>query len=637
MYWKEIRKKQAGLISLLAVKHLARVVRPNQPRQNVKTQVGKSIFAFSNLLHKPKVQTPLKSDSGERQSLLAQFLSTFGTRIEGFYDNPYTVRGMFRFLTPLAKDYVFRLFFATSPCPLESLKQWSLPDPLSIRMHAEAIKRLDSFRIFQVLGPKGSKMVALSQYFRQHLVFALYNSDANLPVQHAPHHVPTLDQLQQYAQFRAAAPGPLHYRPCCLEAAAGKKQRALSLEDAPGATDQVELLVRLGLMRPVGAVAPSTSTATTPGPSPAPFSKRPAPSPSPPPPTPASGRYETTGEGYQFLLKRASTQLWTFMISYLKGFRVRPCLLLPGVVVAVWGRKVVCAPEDRTLVEALGFLFRLTMMTVGRPQEAAALTPTQMQVMRDLRAFGLIYQRKDGAAHFIPTPLVSVLALEGAAAPARPSSRPARRRCPGAARGGPTDLEQGWIVVESTTCPVPRAPCPVPRAPCPVPRAPCPVPRAPCPVPRVRLHGQRPARGHAWLFVQLQYRLPNLVVGSVTLESVRRALMFGITADQITSFLYQHAHPQQRLRRPVIPEAVRDQIFLWEAERNRLLFQRAAVFEGLPPPVHQAAVAFAREQGVLLCEVAAKGLLVVPEAEKGPVHAHIVDLMTRAAALPPQG
>lgn len=39
------------------------------------------------------------------------------------------------------------------------------------------------------------------------------------------------------------------------------------------------------------------------------------------------------------------------------------------------------------------------------------------------------------------------------------------------------------------------------------------------------------------------HRFPNLVVGVLTRDSVRQALRGGITADQIISYLEQHAHP----------------------------------------------------------------------------------------------
>lgn len=42
-------------------------------------------------------------------------------------------------------------------------------------------------------------------------------------------------------------------------------------------------------------------------------------------------------------------------------------------------------------------------------------------------------------------------------------------------------------------------------------------------------------------------RFPNLVVGVLTRDSVRQALRGGITADQIVSYLEQHAHPNVRI------------------------------------------------------------------------------------------
>lgn len=42
------------------------------------------------------------------------------------------------------------------------------------------------------------------------------------------------------------------------------------------------------------------------------------------------------------------------------------------------------------------------------------------------------------------------------------------------------------------------------------------------------------------LFVSLKYRFPNLVVGSITRDSVKKALSNGISADQVAQrvFLY---------------------------------------------------------------------------------------------------
>lgn len=48
------------------------------------------------------------------------------------------------------------------------------------------------------------------------------------------------------------------------------------------------------------------------------------------------------------------------------------------------------------------------------------------------------------------------------------------------------------------------------------------------------------------LFTTLKARFPNLVVGHITRESVKRALQSGISAEQVISYLTTHAHPQMR-------------------------------------------------------------------------------------------
>lgn len=65
-----------------------------------------------------------------------------------------------------------------------------------------------------------------------------------------------------------------------------------------------------------------------------------------------------------------------------------------------------------------------------------------------------------------------------------------------------------------------------------------------------RLYGYTSSTLHILLlslFVKLHYRLPNLVVGSITRESIRTALINGITAQQILDFLEINAHPQMKM------------------------------------------------------------------------------------------
>ena len=55
-------------------------------------------------------------------------------------------------------------------------------------------------------------------------------------------------------------------------------------------------------------------------------------------------------------------------------------------------------------------------------------------------------------------------------------------------------------------------------------------------------------------FCRLDCALPNLFVGTLTRDSVQRALGKGMTADDIIGFLQSHAHPQVAARIPSVPE-----------------------------------------------------------------------------------
>jgi transcription initiation factor TFIIH subunit 4 len=48
------------------------------------------------------------------------------------------------------------------------------------------------------------------------------------------------------------------------------------------------------------------------------------------------------------------------------------------------------------------------------------------------------------------------------------------------------------------------------------------------------------------LFVQLQSRFRNMVTGVITRDSIRNALIKGITAEQIIYYMQSHAHSQMR-------------------------------------------------------------------------------------------
>jgi transcription initiation factor TFIIH subunit 4 len=136
--------------------------------------------------------------------------------------------------------------------------------------------------------------------------------------------------------------------------------------------------------------------------------------------------------------------------------------------------------------------------------------------------------------------------------------------------------------------------------------------------------------------------LPNLFVGTLTLESVLKAVNSGITADEIISYLETHAHPNISHRVPTVPEVrsagwvgrrggegrggedhhgatantfspsslpsplngvqvVTDQVRLWEAETMRVRYLPAYLYENFESArLYRASVEYARSQGHLL-------------------------------------
>ena len=62
------------------------------------------------------------------------------------------------------------------------------------------------------------------------------------------------------------------------------------------------------------------------------------------------------------------------------------------------------------------------------------------------------------------------------------------------------------------------------------------------------------------LFVRIEYLLPNLIVGSLTRESIQAAGEQGIPASEIISFLERNAHPRMANQSPVLPETAVNQV-----------------------------------------------------------------------------
>ncbi|KAJ8520734.1 hypothetical protein ONZ45_g2455 [Pleurotus djamor] len=141
------------------------------------------------------------------------------------------------------------------------------------------------------------------------------------------------------------------------------------------------------------------------------------------------------------------------------------------------------------LVEVLSFLFMLSTMDLGREYSTEHLSETQKAMLEDLRDYGLIWQRKPNSRRFNPTRLATTLT---SSSPPLPTST--------GTSSGPVE---GFIVLETNY--------------------------------RLYAYTDNPLQTAVLnLFVTLKYRFPNLVVGTITRESVKKALQNGITSDQLS-------------------------------------------------------------------------------------------------------
>ncbi|KAJ3496454.1 hypothetical protein NLJ89_g10483 [Agrocybe chaxingu] len=198
------------------------------------------------------------------------------------------------------------------------------------------------------------------------------------------------------------------------------------------------------------------------------------------------------------------------------------------------------------LVEVLGFIFMLSTMELGREYSTDNLSGTQKAMLEDLRDYGLIWQRRPSSRRFSPTRLATTLT---SSSPPLPTST--------GASSGP---QEGFIILETNY--------------------------------RVYAYTDNPLQTAVLnLFVSLKYRFPNLVVGSITRDSVKKALMNGISADQ----------------NPLLPVTVQDQIRLWELERNRLKSREGYLYTAFASQAdYEFVLNYAKELDVVLWENAAK-------------------------------
>lgn len=217
--------------------------------------------------------------------------------------------------------------------------------------------------------------------------------------------------------------------------------------------------------------------------------------------------------------------------------------------------------EKANVHDVLSFLFRLSFLTVGEGYQMDDLAFSESGLLQDLQDLGIIYRKHRDSKWLYPTQLAIGL-----------SSTEAAKRD-----------QEGWIIVGTDY--------------------------------RIYAYTSSPVKLLLLsLFTQIEYQLPNMVMGILLRENIRQAVQVGISANQILQFLETNAHPQMKQNTPIIPESIADQLRLWEAEDRRLSLSPGYFYDDFASlAAFKKAEKYARDVGALLYSDAAKRFLFVTE------------------------
>ncbi|KAH7311594.1 transcription factor Tfb2-domain-containing protein [Stachybotrys elegans] len=274
-----------------------------------------------------------------------------------------------------------------------------------------------------------------------------------------------------------------------------------------------------------------------------------------------NGGIGITQPGFTFLLQEANAQVWTLLLLWLEAMDTNRNLGLEAV-------------------DMLSFLFVLASMELGRAYDTNALTEQRKNMLPSLVDFGLIYIPQHKRSMFFPTRLATTLTSsgnslrsisEGVSAATAAASAPSGSGGPLGSSGD----QKGSVIMETNY--------------------------------RIYAYTQSTLQiAVLALFTKLNMRFPDMVAGRLSRASIRQAINFGITADQIISYLAAHAHEQMHRNatlnnKPVLPPTVVDQIRLWQLENERMKTTSGFLFRDFEDHKEYLDTArFAEEIGVLV-------------------------------------
>ncbi|ROT42549.1 transcription factor tfb2 [Sodiomyces alkalinus F11] len=269
-----------------------------------------------------------------------------------------------------------------------------------------------------------------------------------------------------------------------------------------------------------------------------------------------------TQTGFTFLLQEKNAQVWTLLLLWIEAMEHSPASGLEAT-------------------EMLSFLFLLATLELGKPYDTGALTDQRRNMLPSLADFGLVYVPQHKPQQYFPTRLATDLTDTSRSISTRSLGAAwAAASAPASGSGSGSGAEEeeasrGKIIVETNF--------------------------------RLYAYTQNVLQiAVLSLFCRMSARFPDMVSGRLTRDSVRRAITFGITGDQIISYLAAHAHPEMHAfaaaqAKPVLPPTVVDQIRLWQLENERMKTHSGFLFLDFVDEKEYVDIAsYADEIGVLV-------------------------------------
>ncbi len=297
----------------------------------------------------------------------------------------------------------------------------------------------------------------------------------------------------------------------------------------------------------------------------------------------SSGKVSITNSGYEFMLSDSTQQIWIILQEYCNWIQSekRNDKTFDEKISLQTGSKRAIDVGDYVKANVLKVLFRLNFCEQGVPILVESFKEWELEtVFKFIEGIGLIQRVDTKPPHFYVTSL-GIGAVSGRSTTNRLATASILAKqnsvfASGLSSSG-SSLSSGiqigvsrlFVVCETNF--------------------------------KVYMYSTSPLHAKMLeLFVNVNCKLPNMVSGILTRESVQNAFDRGITAAQIIYFLNTNAHPLCLKRRgTIVPDNVTDMITLWEQERTRIKPTKGTLFSGFTSERYKDAKEYANERGML--------------------------------------